>query len=347
MPPSRPRIPTRPPSTSAEPAGAYFLAEPGELVIELEKRDLNRSGQTADLRAVLVGPDRQVLQDVTIPDDGQARGSGMGPVQTVKLATRVSCKGVFGLNITVSNDRYGTEVVWGFRTNCPHYLVETARGHRDARREEPIVLADPEQPRDVCFLPRYGKFKIEVEGLPKDSAAPAVYDNGGKLVKTLTLSDDGKAGTAIPADSKRGDKPWRLHMPQGKGQVQIDGVTRWEDGDSYPNLPLWTPNLASWFPLPEYRWLITPYRRTVYAEQGSEQTIEFRVHNCADEKRTIRLELEFPGQSWKAQLATKEVALGPRKRQKSRFDTPCRTSRRVCTFEQPPSKPPSSRPTQH
>lgn len=293
--------------------GAYFLAEPGELVIELEKRDLNRSGRTADLRAVLVGPDRQVLEDVTIPDDGQARRSGLGPVQTVTLATRVQRKGVFGLNITVSNDRYGTEVVWGFRTNCPHYLVETARGHRDARREEPIVLADPEQPRDVCFLPRSGKFNIEVEGLPKDSAAPAVYDDDGNLVKALTLSDDGKASVTIPADPKRGDKPWRLHMPQGKGQVQIDGVTRWDSGDSFPNLPLWTPDLASWFPLPEYRWLITPYQRTVYGNQGSEQTIEFRVHNNADEKRTIRLELEFPGPSWKAQLATDKVALGAKK----------------------------------
>ncbi len=51
--------------------GAYFLAEPGELVIDLEKRDLNRAGRRADLRAVLVGPDRQVLQNVTIPDDGR------------------------------------------------------------------------------------------------------------------------------------------------------------------------------------------------------------------------------------------------------------------------------------
>ena len=74
---------------SAEPilhiggtGGAYFLAEPGELVIELEKRDLNRSGRTADLRAILVGPDRRVLQDVTISDDGQARGGGPGPLHS-------------------------------------------------------------------------------------------------------------------------------------------------------------------------------------------------------------------------------------------------------------------------
>ena len=76
--------------------GAYFLAEPGELVIELQKRDLNRSGRRADLRAILVGPDRQVLQDVTIPDDGQARGSGPGPVQTARLSTQVRARASTG-----------------------------------------------------------------------------------------------------------------------------------------------------------------------------------------------------------------------------------------------------------
>ena len=294
--------------------GAYFLAEPGELVIELEKRDTNRSGRRADLRAVLVGPDRQVLQDVTIPDDGQAKGKGLGPIQKARLTAQVKRKGVYGLNITVSNDRYGYEVTWGFNTNCPHYLIETSRGHRDARREEPIILADPDRPRDICFLPRRGEFGIEAT-LPKGAQAPTVYDNKGKLVTELTVSDDGKANAKIPADPKRGDAPWRLHLPKGKGHVQIDGVTRWESGDSYPSLPLWSPDLASWFPLHDYRWLLTPYRRTAYGKAGSEHTIEFRVHNNADGKRTIRLQLEFPDQPWKAQLATEEVTLGRKKSQ--------------------------------
>lgn len=306
-------------SQAAEPAfhiggtgGAYFLAEPGELVIELEKQDLNRSGRTADLRAVLVGPDRQVLQDVTIPDDGQAKGKGPGPIQKARLTANVTRKGVYGLNITVSYDRYGTETAWGFRTNCSHYLIETARGHRDARREEPIVLIDPGQPRDVCFLPRRGKFAIEVTRMPKGSALPTLYDDRGEVVATFAVSD-GTASAEIAADSRRGAAPWRLHVPSGQAQVQIDGATRWDNGDSYPNLPLWTPDSASWFPLHEYRWLVTPYRRTVYNQAGSEQTMEFRVHNNADEKRTIQLKLEFPDQPWKARLATEEVTLGGKK----------------------------------
>ena len=59
--------------------GVYFLAEPGELVIEVEKRDLNRRDIRTELRAILAGPDRRVWQEATIPDDGRPRGSGQGP----------------------------------------------------------------------------------------------------------------------------------------------------------------------------------------------------------------------------------------------------------------------------
>ena len=293
--------------------GAYFLAEPGELVIELEKQDLNRSGRNADLRAILVGPDRQVLQEVTIPDDGQARGSGAGPIQTARLTTQVKHKGVFGLNITVSYDRYGTEMVWGFRTNCPRYLIETARGHRDARREEPIVLADPEHPRDVCFLPRRGRFDVEVTLPSEDARLPTLFDDRDQPVVTLSASEKGKATATIAANPKRGDTPWRLHLPQGKAQVQIDGVTRWDDKDSYPNLPLWTPDRSSWFALQPNRWLIAPYRRTAYGEAGAEQVVSFRLHNNADREREFRLELEYPGTPWKAKLDEEKVTLSGKK----------------------------------
>lgn len=69
--------------------GVYFLAEAGELVVDLQKRDRNRRGGQTELRAILVGPDRRVLQDVTIPDDGKPRGSGFGPAQRVRLSTKV------------------------------------------------------------------------------------------------------------------------------------------------------------------------------------------------------------------------------------------------------------------
>ncbi|MCX7887827.1 MAG: hypothetical protein N3B01_11325, partial [Verrucomicrobiae bacterium] len=61
--------------------GVYFLAEPGELVVEVEKRDRNIRATRAELRAILAGPDRRVLQEAVIPDDNKPHGSGLGPVQ--------------------------------------------------------------------------------------------------------------------------------------------------------------------------------------------------------------------------------------------------------------------------
>ena len=113
----------------------------------------------------------------------------------------------------------------------------------------------------------------------------------------------------MPAKSGRDAVPWRLHLPRGQATVQIDGVTRWDDDDLYPNLPLWTPNAESWFPLAENRWLLAPYSRTAHGQPGSQAEIAFEVYNNADRKRTIRLELEFPGKSWPASLGESEVAI--------------------------------------
>jgi hypothetical protein len=161
--------------------GVYFLASPGELVVEVEKRDRHLRDRHTELRALLVGPDRQVLQEVTIPDDGRARGSGPGPPQRARLSARVERTGVYGLNITVSQDRYGDEIIWGFRTNCPRYLIETSRGHRDERRQEPIVLLNSGKPGDVCFMPRKGEFGMEITNLPRGVKALPVYDAEGAL----------------------------------------------------------------------------------------------------------------------------------------------------------------------
>ena len=159
--------------------GVYLLAEPGELTIDVFKRDRNRRGSTAELRAILAGPDRRVIQEGTIPDDGQARGSGLGPVQQTRLTARVERKGVYVLNVTVSQDRYGEEMVWGFATNCPRYLIETSRGHKDERHQEPIVLLGSDQPGNVCFSPRKGPLTINVSGLPASATKLVPAVSGG------------------------------------------------------------------------------------------------------------------------------------------------------------------------
>ena len=322
--------------------GVYFLAEPGELVVDVEKRDRNARGRRTELRAILVGPDRRVLQEVTIPDDGAPKGSGLGPAQRVRLSTQVERKGIYGLNVTVSQDRYGDSIAWGFRTNCPHYLIETSRGHRDQRREEPIVLLKPDRPGNVCFAPRQGAFGMEITGVPKGVDALSVYDGDGSLVHTLPVNADRQASYTFPAGVHRDAIPWRLHLPAQQATVQIDGVTRWESGDLYSNLPYWTPEAASFFPFQAYRWLLTPYRKTVYGRPGEQGEIAFEVHNNSDGKKTIQLAIEFSDGPWPARLSTDRVMVGAGKTAKVtlQYTVPAEGQTRVCHLRATPAEDP-------
>jgi hypothetical protein len=293
--------------------GVYFLAEPGELIIEVEKRDLNRRSTTTELRAILAGPDRRVLQEAVITDDGLPKGSKLGPVKQCRLTTKVDRPGVYALNITVSQDRYGTEMIWGFRSNCRKYLVETARGHKDETHQEPIVLASPGQPGDVCFRPRAGALSVDVSGLPNGTEAPQMFDASGVLLGTLTMSANGQATHVFPAKSKREATPWRLHFPSAQATVNIDGVTRWDKNDHQPNLTCWTPRLSSWFDFLGNRWLLTPYSQTLYGSANETLKANFQVRNDGSKERTIQLALEYPEGSWPAHLSSTQVTLGPNK----------------------------------
>jgi len=274
--------------------GVYFLAEPGELAVEVIKRDRNRRDAPTELRAILAGPDRRVLQEATIPDDGRPRGSGLGPPQQCRLSAHVKRKGVYVLNITLSQDRYGEHAVWGFRSNCPKYLIETARGHRDARHEEPIVLASPERAGDVCFLPRRGAFSVELSGLPKGADAPQMFDAKGAIIAALQVDGNGRASHEFVEKLHRDAVPWRLHFPSAQATINMDGVTRWDDDDFQRDMACWTPDPRSWFPWLENRWLLTPYSRTIYGQPGEQKEITLQVRNDSLRERTIQLGVEFP-----------------------------------------------------
>lgn len=292
--------------------GVYFLAEPGELIVEVAKRDRNARETISELRAILVGPDRAVLDEQLIPDDGAAVGSGLGAPQSVTLRATVTRPGIYGLNVTVSQDRYGDHMVWGFRTNCPKYLIETARGHRDRRHEEPIVLASPERPATVCFQPRQGAFNISLSGLPANPAPITVSDANGEQLGQFSPAEDGTAAWTAPADVHRDAVPWQLRLPAAKGVAIIEGVTIWEKIDPIPDRCHWTPDPASWFPLIENRWLLTPYQRTIYADAGEQGELAMRVHNNAEAERSFSLGIEFPGAEWPVSVEPAQVTLGPR-----------------------------------
>ncbi len=292
--------------------GVYFYAQPGELWVEVQKQDLNVRGSKTHLRALLFAPDRSVVDEAWLADDGRATGSGPGPVQRAMLRTSVERPGVYGLNITVTQDRYGQNMSWGFRTNCRKYLIETSRGHKDARHQEPIVLRNAGRQGDVGFMPVARAFSIDVSGLTKSADDLALYDSDGRKITTLAVSSEGKLHHDFPADKLRKRELWRLHLDDARAVINIDGVTRWREDDMWENLSLWTPDLSSWFPFHENRWLLTPYSRNVYAEGDGEGTAEFTVHNNATATKRIRLSLEFDADAvWSANLPTTEVELRP------------------------------------
>jgi hypothetical protein len=281
--------------------GVYFLPPKGELTVDLVKRD-RRPERPVAVRAILFGPDRTVLADQWFP-------AAAAP-SSLRLTTVVEHLGVYGLMVSAADDRYGTEMTWGFRSNCPRYLLETSRGHRDAAHQEPIVLAGAEA-GEVCFMPRQAAFTINLSELVAGEVT--CTDANGTVLATLTPTAKGQAATTFAAGTPRPAVPWRLRLPRAQGVIHLDGVTRWSPSDDYPDLSLWTPTASSWFAFHENRWLLTPYSQTLYGQPGSEQTLEFRVHNNALAERTVALSLELPaGDAGSATLSSASVRLGSR-----------------------------------
>ena len=310
--------------------GAYFAAEPGTLIVEVTKRDLNRTTRTTELRAILAGPDRQVLAEAFIPDDGLPAGK-IGPRHSVRLIAEVPRPGIYALNITVSQDRYGEAMYWSFRTNCRRYVIETSRGHRDAPHEEPIVLYNPESPARVCFRPSPLGFRVEVIPQTQDIPAPEVLDSFGKSVAKFNRAESGVWWAEVPSGPNP-DSLWQLVIPPGIVTVNLEGLTRWRRGDPYPDLCYWTPEPEAYFPFVAYRWLLTPYRRLLYLEPGQQKELSFQVHNNGKRPIDVVLSLEYPGEKFPVELSPDRVRVAPGIAEKAtvRFTLP--DEKNTCTF---------------
>ncbi|MCC5931523.1 MAG: BNR-4 repeat-containing protein [Cyclobacteriaceae bacterium] len=323
-------------STEAEPqmpwaisgtGGVYLLADTGELVIEIFKQDLNIRSSRNDFRAMLAGPDRQILDEVFIPHSGGAAGDGPGPVESSIIRTKVEIPGIYALMITTSGDRHGTNTAWAVKTNAQAYMIESARGHRDERHVEPIVLTDEQKPMNVAFHPRKGAFDIKLEGLSPDLEYIILYDDKNKELAKIPVKneqkteirqylginiDDNYSGSAhysVTANANRGQGLWRLHFPKGRAFVNIDGVTQWEDDDLFTDHCIWTPEPDKWFPIMDYRWMISPYQLTVHKDPGIKSSTSFMVYNHASEPRAFRLSLIFPDNNWPVELSENRVML--------------------------------------
>ncbi len=285
--------------------GLYLLAEPGELVVDVHKRDRHDDDTSTDLRAILLGPDRQPLDEAIISGHGDAR-----------LKTHVERKGIYVVNVTAAFDRYGEHVWWGFRTNGESYLVETSRGHKDARHVEPIVLGPPldpndgDTPYDISFIQSASASSVDIEGLSGD-ASPILFDPTGERHAVFEVTEQGMASFTIPARVHESGEPWRLHLPQGADQVLIDGVTQWESGDRLQDLSLWSPTHDSFFPFADLRWALTPYSHVFHGDPGTPHEAVFRVHNNGVHADTLNLVVE--GDALDVVLSQDSIELAPGK----------------------------------
>ena len=289
--------------------GVFFFPSRGEFVVEIQRWKRRTKDRDTHVRAVLFAPDRTVLHDVLVPTQGKP------DAQRVRLSTNVEHLGVYGLAITIPEDRYGEYTYWGFRSNCTKYIIETSRGHRDRRHEEPIVLGNPNVSGDLCFLPRTKSFAIDLHGLPASEQPLTLTDRAGRLVAPLTVQPSGEAHCDIPANADRGAVPWKLHFPKYKAVAEIDGVTRWNSDDLYRDMALWTPETSSWFALPENRWILQPYRVRAYGGPGETGKVTFTVHNNESRSKTVRLTPEFAKAPWSASLSATTVKIAPRRTQ--------------------------------
>ncbi len=270
--------------------GAYFLAEPGTLLIEVFKRDLNQASRTTELWAILAGPDRRVIAEAKIPDDGLPRGQ-LGPQRGVLLRAEVPRKGIYALCITVSQDRYGEAMYWSFRTNCPRYVIETSRGHRDAPHEEPIVLYHPQEWARLCFRPTPQAFRVEVQRRAGDERMPQLINDKNQVAASFSRGEGGLWVAEVAADPSRGAL-WQVVIPPGESRVEIDGLTRWRPDDPYRDLCYWTVEPAAYIPFVDYRWLLVPYRRVVYLGNAREGAVTFFVHNNSQRLLEVDLHVE-------------------------------------------------------
>ena len=285
--------------------GVYFLARKGAFRLTFMKADV-RPGVPQPVRILLFTPAREILADLWIPGDGNP-----AQYQRVDLSFQVHAPGVYGLMITAPEDRYGENFRWGFATNCRKFLVETSRGHRDVRHQEPLVVNDPEIRGDICFHPPKQAFDLVATELDSKCAAPTLWNDRDDLVATFQVRKGKPATCHVPADAAR-TAPWTIHLPRMQAQIEGDHLTRWNQASPLPNGVLWTYRHSAWFDYVSNRHLLLPYRVRRNIIPGETAQVAFVMQNHGDQPKTVKLALEYDrGVKPFAKLPADEVTLPP------------------------------------
>lgn len=269
--------------------GVYFLAEKGPLNITFYR--MQWTDRPEPLRLVLVSPDRQVLLDSWLPEQGPE--AGKRPILKTTISCPVPAPGVYGFMLSCPTDRYGLHLRWSFDTNCPRYLIETSGGHKDQRHREPLTMTHYDSPGSVVFWPSKNAFSGRLEQLLRGVPAPRLLDDQGNTVLTLTPNDKHTVDFSLPADAAR-KAPWSLEFDKMHGVLNLDSLTQWDHSTPFQNLSLWSDRRSAWFDYYTNRALLTPYNLRLNVPAGQRKTADFVLHNNGKQDKPVTLALEYP-----------------------------------------------------
>jgi hypothetical protein len=282
--------------------GFYVFAHPGELEVEISGVSLDDNVE--NLRAILASPDRRVVDSANVtPADSWEEGRKDPDLAT--LSTEVDQEGVYIVNVTALANAGALNMGWSVRTNCDRYVFDSA-GHFGSMSS--IFLRDHHQSGSIWFQPIDEEMTVDVVEVPDSVSDIPVRDSTGEVVTTLDV-EDGEASTTVPADDGgRANAPWELELSTARGKIDIDGVTRWPNGEGpYPGLRLWATGPEQWFPVELNRWLLRPYRRHLYGTPGESGNQSYTIINNAPEPRTFDLTLEHTAGSWNVALSDRSI----------------------------------------
>lgn len=246
-------------------SGAVFFAvEEGKpLELKISKRDLNRSTRTtANLYAWLLSPDRTLLAELNLSDDGLPAGSGRGPVVSGTINTGPLPAGFYMLYIVTTGMDAGdqdSEVIWGVRTNCPRYMIMRSEG-ADGRGNTPvrIMAAEEEDGVEIFFRAPASLNRMTLTNYGGVSGEIKFLDENGNVIAAHVLSGEEKEKISLPGE--RAGQVIGLSLPAGDYSISLHGFTRWSPwgGFGYEDHSFWTFEREAYFPMDVLRWIATP-----------------------------------------------------------------------------------------
>ncbi len=244
-----------------------LLPDRGELTVKIYKQDLNIYAGADVLTATLVGPQRQPLGELSIPDDGNAeKGGGSGELQSAEMTVNCDAPGVYRLSISTSSD-----AVFGMETNCDSYVLEGD-----------MMLNDGSIFGRVFFEPPAEAFTITAQALhsPGRQQMP-LADAAGQTLNTFDLSKTGEDQEfTVPADIGNRDGVW--HFEIAKCDVRI----------TVPGVKVWSMEQGAYFDASLVKGVLMPHTAVRYIRPGESATIDIELNRPKGYEGNFTFELQ-------------------------------------------------------